>query len=86
MDLLEDFVDVNCVGLLPPPLLLLVSLGDVLLGLSGLLGSLSTDFWGHGEKLKVELCLLLSQTELNDDDAVVRLCFYTAGVELVADN
>ena len=40
--LLEDLVDVDSVGLLPLSLaLLLVSLGDGLLGLAGLFGSLS---------------------------------------------
>ena len=41
VDLLEDLVDVDAVGFLPPALLLLISLGDRLLGLSGLLGGLS---------------------------------------------
>lgn len=45
--LLEDFVDVDCVTLLPPALLLLISLGDVLLGLSGLLGGFSTRLGRH---------------------------------------
>jgi len=48
VDLLEDLVDVDGVGFLPLPLGLLVSLGDVLLGLAGLLGSLSGNFGGHG--------------------------------------
>ena len=47
VDLFQDLVDVDGVGLLPPPLGLLISLGDVLLGLSGLLGGFSRDFWGH---------------------------------------
>ena len=42
VNLLQDLVDVDGVGLLPLSLaLLLVSLGDSLLGLAGLLGSLS---------------------------------------------
>ena len=41
VDLLEDLVDVDAVGFLPPALLLLISLGDRLLGLAGLLGGLS---------------------------------------------
>ena len=47
--LLEDLVDVDGIGLLALPVLLLVSLGDVLLGLSGLLGSLSRGLGGHGD-------------------------------------
>ena len=46
--LLEDLVDVDGVGLLPPPLGLLV-LGDVLLGLAGLLGGLSGGLGRHGK-------------------------------------
>ena len=41
VDLLQDLVDVDAVGFLPPALLLLITLGDRLLGLAGLLGSLS---------------------------------------------
>ena len=41
VDLLEDLVDVDGVTFLPPALLLLISLGDRLLGLSGLFGGLS---------------------------------------------
>ena len=37
VDLLPHFVDVNGIAFLPPALLLLVPLGDVLLGLAGLL-------------------------------------------------
>ena len=41
VDLLQHLVDVDGVGFLPPALLLLVALGDRLLGLTGLLSSLS---------------------------------------------
>ena len=41
MDLLENLVDVDAVRFLPPPLLLLVSLGNGLLGLSGFLSRLA---------------------------------------------
>lgn len=42
VDLLQDLVDVDGIRLLPPLLaLLLITLGDGLLGLAGLLGSLS---------------------------------------------
>ena len=41
VDLLENLVDVDCVGFLPLLLLFLISLGDAFLGLSGLLCSLS---------------------------------------------
>ena len=47
VDLLQHLVDVDSIGLLAGALLLLVSLGDVLLGLTGLLGSLSGNFGGH---------------------------------------
>ena len=48
VDLLQDLVDVDGIGLLPPLLsLLLVSLGDGLLGLARLLGSLSGGLGGH---------------------------------------
>ena len=47
--LLQDLVDVDGIGLLPAPLLLLVSLGDVLLGLAGLLGGLSGGLGRHVE-------------------------------------
>ena len=47
VDLLQHLVDVDCVALLPPALLLLVSLGDVLLGLAGLLGGLSACLGWH---------------------------------------
>ena len=47
VDLLQHLVDVDSIGFLPFAVLLLVSLGDVLLGLSGLLGSLSRNFGGH---------------------------------------
>ena len=48
VDLLQHLVDVDSVGFLPFAVLLLVSLGDVLLGLAGLLGSLSGGLGGHG--------------------------------------
>ena len=49
MDLLQHFVDVNGVALLPLALLLLVSLSNVLLGLAGLLRCFSADLRGHSE-------------------------------------
>ena len=58
VDLLQHLVDVNSVGLLPLAVLLLVSLGDVLLGLAGLLGSLSGGFGGHVESLVVTVELM----------------------------
>ena len=52
VDLLEDLVDVNSVGFLPPTLLLFVSLGYILLGLTGLLNSFAGNFRSHdGEVL-----------------------------------
>ena len=51
VDLLQDFVDVDAVALLPPALLLLVALCNGLLGLTGLLGSLSGGFGWHGDVL-----------------------------------
>ena len=47
MDLLQHLVDVDAVGLLPPALLLLVALGDRLLGLAGLLSSFSGSLGWH---------------------------------------
>lgn len=47
MYLLQYFVDVNGVALLPLPLLLLVGLTNILLGLAGLLHRLATRFRGH---------------------------------------
>ena len=47
VDLLQHLVDVDSIGFLPFAVLLLVTLGDVLCGLSGLLGSLSRNFGGH---------------------------------------
>ena len=49
VDLLEHLVDVDAVGFLPPALLLLVSLGNGLLGLTGLFGGLSRGLGWHGE-------------------------------------
>ena len=52
VDLLEDLVDVDGVGLLPLVLLLLlVALGDGLGGLAGLLGSFSRNLWRHVDVL-----------------------------------
>ena len=48
VDLLEHLVNVDAVALLPPALLLLVSLGDAFLGFASLLGSLPGGFRGHG--------------------------------------
>ena len=48
--LLEDLVDVDGVGLLALAVLLLVALGDVLLGLASLLGGLSGGLGGHGDE------------------------------------
>ena len=54
VDLLQDLVDVDGVGLLPlVPLLLLVALGDGLGGLAGLLGSFSRDLGRHDDGLVV---------------------------------
>ena len=47
--LLQDLVDVDGVGLLALAVLLLVALGDVLLGLASLLGGLSGGLGGHGD-------------------------------------
>lgn len=47
--LLQDLVDVDGIGLLAGALALLVSLGDVLLGLASLLGGLSGGLGGHDE-------------------------------------
>ena len=47
VDLLEHLVDVDAVGFLPLALLLLVALGDGLLGLAGLLGGFTGGFGWH---------------------------------------
>lgn len=47
MYLLQYFVDVNGVTLLPLPLLLLVGLANILLGLAGLLHGFATRFRRH---------------------------------------
>lgn len=47
MDLFEHFVDVDGVTFLPPALLFLVSLGDVLLGFAGLFGRFSAGLRWH---------------------------------------
>lgn len=47
MNLLQYLVDVDRVAFLPPALLLLISLGNVLLGLSGLLRGFSTSLGRH---------------------------------------
>ena len=47
VDLLQHLVDVDAVGLLPAALLLLITLGDGLLGLTGLFGSLSGGLGWH---------------------------------------
>ena len=47
VDLLQHLVDVDAVGFLPAALLLLITLGDGLLGLTGLFGSLSGGLGWH---------------------------------------
>lgn len=47
--LLQNFVDVDCVGFLPLTLLFLVPLGDVFLSLAGLLGCFAAGFRWHVE-------------------------------------
>ena len=51
MDLLQNLVDVDSVALLPALLFLLVSLGDIFLGLTGLLCCLSCGFGCHDDEL-----------------------------------
>ena len=52
VDLLQDLVDVDGIGLLPPLLaLLLVTLGDGFLGFARLLGGLSGSFGRHVDAL-----------------------------------
>ena len=62
VDLLQDLVDVDSVGLLAGTLLLLVSLGDVLLGFASLLGGLSGNHGGHVDRYSTdsEMNLMLS--------------------------
>ena len=49
MHLLQDLVDVDGVGLLPPAFPLLVTFGNVLLSLSGLFGGFTTGLGRHVE-------------------------------------
>lgn len=49
VDLLEHLVDVDAVGFLPLAFLLLIALGDGLLGLASLLGGLSGGFGRHSD-------------------------------------
>lgn len=66
MDLLQNLVDVDSVRFLPLLLFLLVSLGDVLLGLAGLLCSLSGGFRCHDDEIQVsETELMLATFDLN---------------------
>lgn len=52
MYLLQYFIDVNSVTFLPLPLLLLISLADVLLSLSGLLHSFAACFRWHSSSFR----------------------------------
>lgn len=47
MNLLQYFININGVTFLSPTLLLLVTLWNILLGLSSLFGRLPTGFWRH---------------------------------------
>ena len=62
VDLLEDLVDVDGVGLLSLAVLgLLVTLGDVLGGLAGLLDSLSGSLGGHVDTSEVNKQLIVTE-------------------------
>ena len=54
VDLLQHLVDVDAVALLPAALLLLITLGDRFLGLSGLFGSLSGGLGWHVDETFVQ--------------------------------
>ena len=82
MDLLQNLVDVDSVGLLPLSLLLLlVTLGDGLGGLAGLLGSFSRNLWWHVDELSCSVELMerlrsggyLSMFDDLPGDAIMRL-------------
>ena len=82
VDLLQHLVDVDGVGLLPSLLLLLlVSLGDGLGGLAGLLGSFSRNLWWHVDELSCSVELMerlrrggyLSMFDDLPGDAIMRL-------------
>ena len=62
MDLLQHFVDVDCVTFLPLALLLLVALCDVLLGLARFLCCFAANLRRHCRELRVEMRV---QRELN---------------------
>ena len=59
VNLLQHLVDVDSVRFLALAVLLLVALGDVLLGLAGLLGSLSGGFGGHVDRLRFTVKLMI---------------------------
>ena len=82
VDLLQHLVDVDGVGLLPSLLLLLlVSLGDGLGGLAGLLGSFSRNLWWHVDATSCSVELMervrsggyLSMFDDLPGDAIMRL-------------
>ena len=76
VDLLQDLVDVDGIGLLPPLLLLLlVSLLDGLGGLARLLSSLSGNLGGHGDVMSCTVKL----TEMCRDGGVFIPACETAG-------
>ena len=62
MDLFQHLVDVDGVGFLPFAVLFLISLGDVLLGLSGLLGGFSRNFGRHVESWLNTVELIVRQS------------------------
>lgn len=64
--LFKNFVNVDGVGLLPLAFLLFVALGDVLLGLAGLLGGLSGGFGRHGDDTEIRR---YKRTEDSDENA-----------------
>jgi len=64
VDLLQHFVNVDGIALLPLPLLLLVALGDVLGSLTGLLGCFTTNFRRHFDDS--ESNVRMNSTKLED--------------------
>lgn len=61
MDLLQHLVDVDGVAFLPPALLFLVALRNILLSLSRFLGGLTAGFWWHFDGTSNEI------TDVKDD-------------------
>ena len=76
MNLLQYFVDVNSIALLPLALLLLVSLGNVFLSFSSLLGGFATSFRRHDDNVtRTRFGVEMSQNRINGGSFILTECF-----------